>query len=150
MAHTSGQRGGDAVGRTRGGPTTKWHAVCDGNGIPLAMHLGDGRAHDITQATVVLEKIRAPRRGLAADKGYDSRVFREYLSRRRIRHSIPKRRQSAVTMHRSELAGRRWVIERLFRFYQGFRRLMLRHERHAFIHLGLLQVASIIITLRHF
>jgi len=42
------------------------------------------------------------------------------------------------------------VIERLFRAYQGFRRLMVRYERHAFIHLGLLYVASIIITLRHF
>lgn len=138
--------------------------MCDGKGIPLALHLANGCAHDITQAAAVLEKIRVPRRhgrprtrpgGLTADKGYDSRAFREYLRRRGIRHTIPKRqydgrRKSAVPMLCRELAKGRWVIERLFRFYQGFRRLMLRYERHAFIHLGLLQVASIIITLRYF
>ena len=138
--------------------------VCDGNGIPLAVHLADGRAHDLTQARTVLEKIRVPRRrgrprsrpdGLAADKGYDSDAFRQYLRRRGIRHSIPhrrnrRRRRGRPPMVHPELSRRRWVIERLFRAFDGFRRLMVRHERLAIVHLGMLQLAAIMITLRHF
>ena len=139
--------------------------VCDGNGIPLAVHLADGRSHDLMQAEATLAALRVPCRsgcprtrpdGLAADKGYDSRAFREYLRRRGIRHSIPERRDRVryrhgrPPRHRPELSNHRWVIERLFRAFQGFRRLITRFERHAFIHLGLLFVASIMITLRHF
>lgn len=139
--------------------------MCDGNGIPLALHLTDGQRHDVTQAQQTLEQIRVPRRsgrprtrpgGLAADKGYDSREFRTYLRKRGIRHSIPRRRDAGKRRvgrppaYHEDLSERRWVVERLFRKYEGYRRLMLRHERHAFIHLGLLHIASIIITLRVF
>ena len=80
-----GKRGGDRVGRTRGGTTSKWHIVCDGNDVPLAVHLADGRPHDLTQAEVTLAALRMPRRrgcpwtrpgGLAADKGYWSTPHR--------------------------------------------------------------------------
>ena len=116
--------------------------VCDGQGIPLALHLADGRAHDVTQATATLAQVRVPRRrgrprtrpgGLAADKGYDSKAFRRSLRQRGIRHSIPerharrRRRRGRPPAYHRDLSGRRWVIERLFRAYEGFRRLMLRY-----------------------
>jgi len=131
--------------------------------VPLAIHLANGRLNDITQARTTLELVRVPRRGrpprtrprgLAADKGYDSREFRHYLSRRKIRHSIPliriahRRKIGRPPGYHREISGRRWVIERLWRAFDGFRRLMLRHERRAFIHLGLLQLASGLICLR--
>ena len=58
----TGQRGSDAVGPIRGSTTSKVHAVCDGNGIPLALYLADGPAHDLTQAKVTLADISVPRR----------------------------------------------------------------------------------------
>jgi len=138
--------------------------VCDGNGIPLALHLADGRIHDVKQAEATLEEITVPRRsgrprtrpaGLAADKGYDSRAFRAYLRRRGIRHSIPERRNKRRRPGRPlkqhpELNSRRWVVERMFRAFQGFRRLVTRYERHAFIYTGMLHLAAAIIALRHF
>jgi transposase len=44
---------------------------------------------------------------------------------------------------------RRWKIERLFAWLQNFRRLIVRYERHAENFLGMLQLASSLILLRH-
>ena len=95
---TSKKRG-QRVGRTRGGSSSKRHAVVDGNGLPLAVVLSDGRCHDVTRALAAVESsqigfLRRRPRGLAADKGYDSRGFRKYLSMRGIRHSIPERKKA--------------------------------------------------------
>ena len=74
------KKGGQRVGRTCGGSSSKRHAVVDGNGLPLAVVLSDGRCHDVTRALAAVESIqigclRRRPRGLAADKGYDSRGF---------------------------------------------------------------------------
>jgi transposase len=145
--------------------TTKRHALCDGNGVPLTLIVADGRRHDITQAVATIESLRIPTaaravvkpRGLAADRGYDSRALRAYLRKRKIRHSIPrirnwrqKRRRGKLPGYHPELSGRRWVVERLFRAFDGFRRLIVRYERHAFIYRGMLELACIMITLRFF
>ena len=161
----SGKKGGEATGRSRGGLTSRRHAVCDGNGIPLALHLSDGCCHDITQAVATLEQIRVPRRrgaprtrpsGLAADKGYDSLAFRRYLTKRGIRHSIPRRNDPRRRLrgrppaYHPELSHQRWLVERLFAFLNSFRRIVLRHETFAATYLGFLQVAAIVITMRYF
>ena len=54
----SGKKGGQRVGRTCGGSTSKRHAVVDGNGLPLAVVLSDGRCHDSTRAIAAVESIQ--------------------------------------------------------------------------------------------
>ncbi len=97
MLVCSRKKGGQLVGRTCGGSTSKRHAVVEGNGWPLAVVLSDGRCHDITRAVAAVESsqidcLRRRPRGLAADKGYDW-VFQRYLSMRGIWHSIPERKK---------------------------------------------------------
>ncbi|WP_435887559.1 transposase [Streptomyces antimycoticus] len=80
-----------ALGRSRGGLTTKIHLACDGRGRPLAILLTPGQRHDSICARPLLERIRVPRTGLGrprgkpdqviADKAYSSRGFRAYLIR---------------------------------------------------------------------
>ena len=71
------KKGGQRIGKTGGGSTSKRHAAVDGNGLPLAVVLSDGRCHDVIRGIAAVENIqigglRHRPLGLAADKGYDS------------------------------------------------------------------------------
>jgi len=93
----------EALGRSRGGFTTKVHLACDGKGRPLSVVVTPGQRHDSTQLGPVLDAIRVPRptgRGrprrrpdrLIADKGYSYPACRALRRRRGITHTIPERR----------------------------------------------------------
>src|ERR1044071_8908239 len=53
---------GEAIGRSRGGLTTKIHLAVDGRGRPLSILLTAGQAGDNPQLAVVLDKIRSEER----------------------------------------------------------------------------------------
>lgn len=131
--------------------------------MPLALVLTGSQVHELTAAGAVLASVRVPRPrgrprtrpgGVAADRGYDSRAFREALRRRGIRHSVAvrplppchQRRQRFRT--KADLSSHRWKVERFFAWLGGFRRLAVRYERHGFIHQGFLHLAAIVICLR--
>src|SRR6185437_13403730 len=65
-----GGAGDEAIGRSRGGLSTKIHAVTDALGNPVAFHLTGGQAHDLDGADALLADIAAPT--VLADKGYDA------------------------------------------------------------------------------
>lgn len=60
-----------ALGRSRGGFSTKIHVVVDGLGNPLRILLTPGQTHDSTQATALLEDLHFER--VIADRGYAGR-----------------------------------------------------------------------------
>jgi transposase len=90
-----------ALGRSRGGLTTKIHLGCEQGQKPLSLVLTAGQRGDSPQFTVVLDGIRVPRLGggrprtrpdrVLADKAYTSRANRRYLRRRGIRATIPSK-----------------------------------------------------------
>src|SRR6266516_2193710 len=57
----AGPVAGEALGRSRGGLTTKIHLASEGKGRPLAALLSEGQRHDSTQLEPVLDRIRVPR-----------------------------------------------------------------------------------------
>ena len=59
-----------AIGRSRGGLTTKIHAVVDVLGNPVALSLTPGQAADITQAAPLLDEVEPD--AFIGDKGYDA------------------------------------------------------------------------------
>jgi Transposase DDE domain len=67
------------TGRTKGGPNTKLHAVCDGGGKPLVLPLSKGQMSDHKGARLTLVAL-PPASALIADLGYDSNSFREALA----------------------------------------------------------------------
>lgn len=69
------------MGRSRGGLTTKIHAVVDADGNSIRLKLSEGQAHDGRSATDMLESIR-PGQTLPADRGYDSDALRQKLADR--------------------------------------------------------------------
>jgi transposase len=72
---------------------------------------------------------------LAADKGYDSRAFRQALAKRNIRGSIPerqfahRRKLGRPPLQDKVLSGLRWVVERTHAWMDSYRKLCRRYER---------------------
>ena len=66
-----------ALGRSRGGFTTKVHIAVDGLGNPLRFILTGGQVHDVTQACSLVEGFKA--QAVLVDKGYASFEFRRQI-----------------------------------------------------------------------
>jgi len=75
------------MGRSRGGLTTKIHAVVDANGLPITLKLTPGQAHDGRSADDMLATVKAGDT-LIADAGYDSDRLRADLKHRRAKACI--------------------------------------------------------------
>jgi transposase len=133
---------------------SKHHLLVDGRGLPLAIRLSGANDHDSQHFIPLLDAAPAVsgRRGrprcrpikLHADKGYDFPFCREYLRRRGICPRIARR-----GIESKERLGRyRWVVERSIAWLHAFRRLRIRYEKRADIHLGFLKIACAVIAWR--
>jgi transposase len=67
------------MGRSRGGLTTKIHALVDACGLPIALKLTEGQAHDGRSAADMLRSIQAGAI-LLADRAYDADALRQGLA----------------------------------------------------------------------
>lgn len=76
------------MGRSRGGLTTKIHAVVDADGRPISLDLTAGQAHDIRMAEPMLQ---AMRKGtiLLADRAYDTNALRDLAKEKQAWANIP-------------------------------------------------------------
>jgi transposase len=89
-----------ALGRSRGGLSTKIHQLCDRHGQPLVVLLGPGQAHDSHMFSHLLAGLRVPRLGpgrprttptaALADRAYSARATRQLLRSRGITAVIPR------------------------------------------------------------
>src|SRR3954452_18208817 len=113
----SGIPAGEALGRSRGGLSTKLHLIVDGYRLPLSLVLTGGHAGDNPQLTVLLDRLSVARPGpgrprsrpehLLADKAYSHPSTRRELRRRRIPHTIPERRDQKAQRAAKGAAGGR-------------------------------------------
>ena len=75
---SSPKKGGQAaLGRSRGGFSTKIHVSVDGLGNPLRFILTGGQQHDITQAEELIAGYAGEH--VLADQGYDAQEFRQHI-----------------------------------------------------------------------
>ena len=120
-----------AVGRSRGGRTSKIHALADACGRPVAFALTPGNIADITMAPVLLDAVAAPAR-LLADKAYDADAFRDLLNARKVEPVIPSTasRKRPYPLDRRAYR-RRNLIERMFCRIKDWRRIATRYDRLA-------------------
>ena len=129
----SGQRGerGQAIGRSRGGRTTKIHALIDQAGRPLAFHLTGGNIADVTVAAPLLCQL-APSAWLIGDKGYDADHLRALLDSRGTIAVIPNK---ANRKRRFPFDAERYkwrnVIERTNCRIKDFRAIATRYDKLA-------------------
>jgi len=125
--------------------------VVDAHGIPLAVMLTAANVNEVTMIEAVVDAIPPIRRPrgrprrrpakLHADKGYASAAKRRAL---RARGIIP--RIARPWIDSSERLGRhRWVVERTLSWLNRKRRLRIRYERRADIHLAFLVLGCALI-----
>ena len=94
MCRRPAQRGqdGEALGRSRGGFSTKIHLKTDLDGYPIGFHLTGGEASDSRNFEVLLDLgPDVDPRAVVADKGYDAKTNREAARKRGICPVIPYR-----------------------------------------------------------
>jgi transposase len=119
-----------AIGRSRGGLTTKIHAIVDAVGNPLALRLTGGQVHDITQADALLAL--AEPKALLADKGYDADHFVESLMARAITVVIPPKSNRKIKRDCDfALYCERNIVERFFNQIKHYRAIATRYEKTA-------------------
>src|SRR5271166_2517570 len=79
-----------SMGRSRGGLTSKIHAVVDTNGLPVRLGLTAGEAHDNRLALKLLSRLRSGSM-LLADRGYDADWIRAFATERGAWANVPPR-----------------------------------------------------------
>lgn len=142
--------GAAALGRSRGGLTTKSHLAADRCCRPLSFVLTAGQAADGPRFTAVVERIKVrgpagrPRTrpdAIAADKAYSSRATRAYLRRRQIQAVIPEKTDQAANRkkkgsrggrpvsHDSDLYKERNTVERCINKIKEWRGLATRYDK---------------------
>lgn len=136
------------MGRSRGGLTTKIHALVDANGLPIALKLTEGQAHDGKSAADMLSDIGAGQT-LLGDRAYDSDALRKELAGRGARANIkPLARRVNVPNFSPILYRLRNLVERFFNKLKHFRAVATRFEKHDLNYLALVKLAAARIWMR--
>jgi transposase len=132
-----------SMGRSRGGLTSKIHALVDGNGLPVRLALSPGEAHDVRLAGKLLSRLK-PGSMLLADRGYDADWIRELAMKKGAWSNIPAKSNRRDPICFSPYLYRaRNQVERFFNRIKQCRRVATRYDRLAGNYLAFVQLASI-------
>ena len=130
------------MGRSRGGLTTKIHALVDANGLPILLKLTEGQAHDGRSATDMLAHM-GQGQILLADRAYDSDALRQSLADRGAWANIkPMPNRVRLPPFSRFLYRYRNLVERFFSKLKHFRAVSTRYEKHAENYLALVKLGS--------
>ena len=136
------------MGRSRGGLTTKIHAVVDANGNPIKLKLSEGQAHDGRSAADMLGSLGAGQT-LLADRAYDSDALRQTLAERGAWANVkPMPRRVKVQAFSAYLYRFRNLVERFFSKLKHYRAVATRFEKHDANYLALVKLAAARIWMR--
>lgn len=143
----NGGQAEQALGRSRGGFSTKIHVTVDGLGYPLRLYLTAGQRHDLIKAhdlTVDLDFDY-----LIADRSSGAQDFVDALLARGIEVVIPPRKNAQQPREYDAWRYReRHLIECFIGKIKHFRRIFSRFDKLAKRYLGFLQFVSSLIWLR--
>lgn len=160
----------EALGRSRGGLSTKIHLAADSRSRPLGFITTVGQRHDAVAFELTLAQVAVARLGggrartrpdaVLCDKAYSSRAIRGHLSRRKIKAVIAiKDDQHTARRRKGSHGGRpvsfdkvhyrdRNTVERAMNKLRSHRAVATRYDKRDFIYRGTITVAAIWIWLR--
>lgn len=131
-----------AIGTSRGGRTTKIHALVDLLGRPLRLVLTPGNTSDIKGADLLLGDTAGMKR-LIADRGYDANRLRATLRDQGTIPVIPGRRNRKRPIQYDQRRYRdRWRVEAMFCRLKDFRRIATRYDKLARNFLSAISLAA--------
>ncbi len=130
-----------AIGPSRGGQTTKIHALTDVLGRPFVLLLTPGNASDVTITPAVLAEAPDRIRCLRVDKGYDTDWLRTDLRRNSITSVIFRKRR---IRHDWSRYRERWRIEAKSSCLKDFRRIATRCDKLARNYASALTPAAVV------
>ena len=161
----------EALGRSRGGLSTKIHLLGDAGCRPLARATTAGQRHDSLAFEPPMRRLKIARTGpgrprtrpdrLLGDKAYSNRKIRAHLHRRGITATIPEKTdQQKARAAKGSAGGRppafdaesykqRNTVERAINKLKDFRAVAMRTDKREFVFRGTIDVASIKIWLRN-
>jgi len=79
----------NALGRSRGGYSTKINARTNAEGLPIGIVITPGQAHDVTAVPALMHDIDCDPEQMLGDKGYDSEAVRQDIEQRGGQAMIP-------------------------------------------------------------
>ena len=133
----------EALGRSRGGFSTKIHLRTNAKGDPLTFDVTGGEVHETQGFDALMALHDARPAKLLGDKGYDSDEIRNDLAKRGIEPVIPPRsNRTTPIQYDREAYKRRNLIERCVNRLKQFRRIATRYEKTARAYLSMLCIAA--------
>ena len=138
------------MGRSRGGLTTKIHAVVDAEGRPIRIALTPGQVHDGTAAEELLTNLK-PGATLLADKAYDSNAIRDQAQEQDVWANIPPKCNRKDSFVFSTFVYRyRNLVERFFNKLKQYRGIATRYDKDPENFLAAIKLASARIWIRSY
>src|SRR5260370_24454454 len=136
-----------AIGRSKGGLSTKIHAMVDALGNPLAFFLTAGQAHDLEGADALLPQMQADT--LLADKAFDAheRVIEPLLAAGKTFVIPPTSNRKVQRLYDKELYKARHLMENFYCKLRQYRAIASRHDKTARNFLAGIHLAAAVIWL---
>src|SRR5215213_8808184 len=136
-----------AIGRSKGGLTTKIHALVDALGNPVGFHLTGGQEHDLAGADALLPELEAET--LIADKAFDAdqRVLEPLAKAGKTAVIPPRQTRKIPRAFDKDLYKARHLVENFFAKLKQFRAIATRYDKTARCFLAGIHLAAALIWL---
>jgi transposase len=146
-AKKAGRAEAEAIGRSRGGLSTKIHALVDALGNPTGFALSPGQAHDLEGADALLPDLAAD--ALIADRAFDAeeRVLRPLRQAGKTAVIPPKANRKEIRAYDKDLYKARHLVETFFAKLKQYRAIATRYDKRAAPFLGAIHLAAAVIWL---
>ena len=136
-----------ALGRSRGGLSTKIHMAVRGLGCPVRFTLTAGQKGDAPQAAALIEGL--PAEVVMADTAYDADHLRQAIAAKGAVAVIPNNPSRALKYPLDKhLYAQRHLVECCFSKLKQFRRVATRFEKTARNYRAVVTLAAIILWMR--
>jgi transposase len=136
-----------AIGRSRGGLSTKIHALADALGNPVSFFLTGGEAHDLVGADHLLPSMQADM--LIADKAFDAdeRVIAPLATAGKTAVIPPKANRRLSREYDKCIYEARHLIENFFAKLKQFRAIATRYDKTSRNFLAAIHLTAAVIWL---
>jgi transposase len=120
----------EAIGKSRGGNSTKIHLAVDSYGLPIAFHITGGEVHDSKAAPELIASLPKGKY-VIADKGYDSEKLRQQIREREMIPMIPRKENSKTGNEDMDwcLYKYRHLVENFFGKLKHYRAIATRYDK---------------------